>query len=100
MTNTTCFNTTRGLSVLGIAIFLALVCGSDRTLAEKSSDTNLDESAKNVSNNFGELLKGMGQELKKVIGSDNKSESTAADKDKNQEAEHANDKSGNDVKSK
>ncbi|MGB7934695.1 MAG: hypothetical protein WCH04_21230 [Gammaproteobacteria bacterium] len=100
MTNTRWFNTMRGLCALGIAIFLVVVCGSEPALAEDSSDTRLNESAKDVSNNFGDLLKGMGQELKNVIGSDHKSESTAAEQDKNKEAEHANDNSGNDVKSK
>lgn len=33
-----------------------------------ADDTSLDDSAKKVGNNFGELLKGMGQELKKAGG--------------------------------
>jgi hypothetical protein len=100
MTKTRWCNTTRGLRALGVASFLVVVCGSEPALAENSSDTKLDESAKAVSNNFGDLLKGMGQELKKITGSDHTSESTAAELDKNKEADHANDSSGNDVKSK
>ena len=34
-----------------------------------ADDTRLDDGAKKAGNNFGELLKGMGQELKKVGGS-------------------------------
>lgn len=34
-----------------------------------ADDTSLDDSAKKVGNNFGEMLKGMGQELKKAGGS-------------------------------
>jgi hypothetical protein len=77
MTKTRWCNTTRDLRALGVASFLVV-----------------------VSNNFGDLLKGMGQELKKITGSDHTSESTAAELDKNKEADHANDSSGNDVKSK
>ena len=70
MTNTKGCKTTRGLRALGVASFLVVVCGSGPALAENSSDTKLDESAKSVSHNFGDLLKGMGQELKKVTGSE------------------------------
>jgi hypothetical protein len=100
MTNTRWFNTRRGVRALGIAIFLVVVCGSEAALAETGSDTRLDESAKDVSNNFGELLKGMGQELNKIISPDQKPDSTAAEQDKNKEAEQAHDNSGNDVKGK
>jgi hypothetical protein len=99
MTNTGWCKIRRGLRVLEIATLLVVVCVSKPALAENSSDTKLDESAKAVSNNFGELLKGMGQELKKVIGSDHASESTAAEQNKNKDADHANDSSGNNVKS-
>lgn len=37
--------------------------------ATAADDRSLDDSAKKVGNNFGELLKGMGQELKKAGGS-------------------------------
>lgn len=37
--------------------------------AQAEGDTSLDDSAKKVGNNFGEMLKGMGQELKKAGGS-------------------------------
>ena len=97
MTNTRWFNTTRGPCALGIAILLVFMCGSEPAPAEDGSDTKLSESAKDVSNNFGELLKGMGQELKHIIGSDHKSESTAAEENKNTEAEHVKDNSDNDV---
>lgn len=100
MTNTRGCNTRRGLRAMGIASLLLVVCVSEPALAEISSETRLDESAKAVSNNFGELLKGMGQELKKVIGSEHATQSSAAEQDKNNEADHANDSSGNDVKSK
>ena len=100
MTNTRWCNTRRGLRALEIASLLVVVCVSEPALAENSSETSLDESAKAVSNNFGELLKGMGQELKKVTGSDHATESSAAEQDKNKEADPANDSSGNDVKSK
>jgi hypothetical protein len=100
MTNTRSFNTAWDPSILAAAMLLVVVFGSEPALAEKSSDTNLDENAAKVGNNFGELLKGMGQELKKVIGSEGTSESTASEKDKNKETAHANDNSGNAVKSK
>jgi len=101
MTNTRWCNTRRGLRALEIAtLLLVVVCVSEPALAENSGDTGLDESAKAVSNNFGELLKGMGQELKKVTGSGHATESSAAEQDKNKEADPANDSSGNDVKSK
>ena len=37
--------------------------------AVAADDTSLDDSARKVGNNFGEMLKGMGQELKKAGGS-------------------------------
>ena len=49
-----------------IASFLVAVCSFGPALAD---DTSLDDSAKKVGNNFGELLKGMGQEVKKAGGS-------------------------------
>ncbi len=68
----------RRLRTLWMAGFLAAVCGIGPALAD---DTKLDDSAKKVGNNFGELLKGMGQEVKKVTNSDN----VAAKKDEKKE---------------
>jgi hypothetical protein len=61
-----------------MAGLLAAVCSIGPALAD---DTKLDDSAKKVGNNFGELLKGMGQEVKKVTNSDN----AAAKKDEKKE---------------
>ena len=94
MTKTKCFSGARGLRVLGIAGLLVAVCslGLGTALAGKDGDTKLDDSAKEVGNNFGQLLKGMGQEVKKVIGSEDKS----AEKDKKKDTKNADDKSGKD----
>lgn len=70
MTNLKCFSGARCLRTLWMTSFLAAVCGFVPTLAD---DTSLDDSAKKVGNNFGELLKGMGQEVKKAGGSLSKS---------------------------
>jgi hypothetical protein len=62
------FHAKRRLRTWWIAGFLAaagLAAGS----ALAADDTSLDDSAKKVGNNFGEMLKGMGQELKKAGGS-------------------------------
>ena len=93
MTKTECFNATRHLRTLGIAGLLVVMFGGSTgtALAETKGDTKLDDSAKEVGNNFGELLEGMGQELKKVIGSDNGADSKKVEKEKKQEAD---DKSG------
>jgi len=98
MTKTKHFSGARGLRALGIAGLLLALCsfGIGTALAEKSGDTSLDDSAKEVGNNFGELLKGMGQEVKKVIDSDDKS----ADKDKKKETKNADDKSDKSEKKK
>ena len=61
-----------------MASFLAALCSFG---AAQADDTSLDDSAKKVGNNFGELLKGMGQEVKKVTDSDN----AAAKKDEKKE---------------
>lgn len=53
--------TLRALCITGL-----LVAAGAATAAD---DRSLDDSAKKVGNNFGELLKGMGQELKKAGGS-------------------------------
>ena len=60
---------------------LVAVCSFGPALAD---DTKLDDSAKKVGNNFGELLKGMGQEVKKITDSDN----AAAEKEKKKETKH------------
>jgi len=73
-----CFSGTRRLRTLWIAGVLVAVCSFGPALAD---DTSLDDSAKKVGNNFGELLKGMGQEVKKVTNSDN----AAAEKEKKKE---------------
>jgi hypothetical protein len=98
MTKTRRFKGAHRLRVLGAAGLLAVVfgIGMGTALAENEGDTKLDDSAKKVGNNFGELLKGMGQELKKVVGSEDKT----ADKDKKKEADHADDKSSNSKENK
>lgn len=48
------------------ALFTAALAAGPALAAD---DTSLDDSAKKVGNNFGEMLKGMGQELKKAGGS-------------------------------
>jgi len=98
MTKTKYFSGRHGLRVLGIAGLLITLCGFGlgTALAEKNGDTSLDESAKDVGNNFGSMLHGMGQELKKVIGSDDK----ATKKDEKNEKKQADDKSDKDEKSK
>ena len=67
MTKLKCISGTRCLRALWMAGFLIAVCslGVGPALAD---DTSLDDSAKKAGNNFGELLKGMGQELKKAGG--------------------------------
>ncbi len=94
MTKTRYISGVRWRRAFGIASLLIALCGFGlgTALAGKDGDTKLDDSAKEVGNNFGQLLKGMGQEVKKVIGSDDK----AAEKDKKKEAEHADDKSDKD----
>ena len=98
MIKTKYFNGARGLRVFGIASLLIALCsfGPGTASAEKSGDTSLDDSAKEVGNNFGSMLKGMGQEIKKVMDSDDKS----AEKDKKKETKKADDKSDKDEKSK
>ena len=93
MTKTECFNGVRRLRTLGIAGLLLVMLGggTDTALAETKGDTKLDDTAKEVGNNFGELLEGMGQELKKVIGSDNGVDSKTVEQEKKEEAD---DKSG------
>ena len=71
MKNLKCFSGARCLRTLWIASLLVAVCSFGPALAD---DTSLDDNAKKVGNNFGELLKGMGQEVKKVGKSDNAAE--------------------------
>jgi hypothetical protein len=94
MTKTECFNGARRLRALGMAGLLVVVLGGGMStaLAETKGDTKLDDSAKEVGNNFGELLEGMGQELKKVIGSDDGADSKKVEKDKKEEADDKSDK--------
>ncbi|GAB4510600.1 MAG: hypothetical protein Tsb0026_12670 [Sulfuricaulis sp.] len=81
MTNLKCLSDARCLRALWIAIPLIAVCGlgSGPALAD---DTSLDDSAKKTGNNFGELLKGMGQELKKAGGSRSESGKKSDKKEK------------------
>ena len=78
MKNSKCFNQT--LRALWAVSLLTAVClfGFDSALADSNS---VNDSANKAGNNFGELLKGMGQELKKV----GKSDDAAAKKDKKKE---------------
>ena len=71
MKNSKCFSGTRCRRTLWMASFLVAVCSISPARAD---DTRLDDSAKKVGNNFGELLKGMGQEVKKVTNSDGTAE--------------------------
>ena len=85
MTNSKYFSGARYLRTLWIAGLFAVVCGFgvDTALAEKDSDS-VQKSVDKTGQGFGELLKGMGQEVKKVIGSDDK----AAEKDKKEAKKH------------
>lgn len=76
-----CISRARCQRTLWMAGFLIAVCSIGPAQAD---DTSLDDSAKKVGNNFGELLKGMGQEVKKVTDSDN----AAAEKEKKKETKH------------
>jgi hypothetical protein len=78
MKNSKCFSGMHRLRMLWMTGILAAACGIGPALAD---DTKLDDSAKKVGNNFGELLKGMGQEVKKVTNSDK----AAAKKDEKKE---------------
>lgn len=94
MTKSKRFNGARGLRALGMASVLVALCGFGlgTALADKDGDTKLNDSAKEVGNNFGKLLKGMGQEVGKIIGTDDK----AAKKDESKEKKHADGKSTKD----
>jgi hypothetical protein len=62
--------------MMRVACIFAVVCsvGVGPVLAD--SDTSLDDAAKKTGQGFGNLLKGMGQELKKVGGSLTSSENS------------------------
>ena len=87
MKNLKCFSGAHCLRTLWMAGVLVALCSFGLALAD---DTSLDDSAKKVGNNFGELLKGMGQEVKKVTDSDN----AAAEKEKKKETKHPENEPG------
>ena len=84
-----CFSRPRRFRSLWIAGFLVAACGFTigTALAEKDSDA-VQNSVDKTERGFGELLKGMGQEVKKVINSDD------TKKDKKKETKQTDDKSG------
>jgi len=88
MRNSKYLNSPRRLRSLWIAGFLVAACGFGigTALAEKDSDA-VQNSVDKTERGFGELLKGMGQEVKKVINSDD------AKKDKKKETKHTDDNS-------
>ena len=55
--------------MMRVACIFALVCSVGIGPVLAVNDTNLDDAAKKTGQGFGNLLKGMGQELKKVGGS-------------------------------
>jgi hypothetical protein len=81
MNNLKYFCGTRRLRTLWMAGILVAMCSFGTTQAD---DTSLDDSAKKVGNNFGELLKGMGQEVKKITDPDK----TAEKKENKKETTH------------
>lgn len=83
MTNLKWFGGAQRLRSLWIASLLATVWSLNSGPALADSDS-VNDSAKKVGNNFGELLKGMGQEVKKI----GKSHDAAAKKDKKKETKH------------
>lgn len=88
-------NSYLGATLAGV--FAACWFGFGPALADSSS---VNDSAKEVGNNFGELLKGMGQEAKKGLGSLSSSEKKdkqaenkkkpAKDSDNSKEQTHTN----------
>lgn len=88
MKNSKCLNSPHRLRSLWIAGFLAAACSFaiGTAMAEKDSDA-VQNSVDKTERGFGELLKGMGQEVKKVINSDD------AKKDKKKETKQTEDKS-------
>lgn len=80
------------LRTLSLACMLFAVCSFGVAQAD---DTSLDDSAKKVGNNFGKLLKGMGQEVKKITSPDgaaenkeNKKEATPAENEPDKKPEN------------
>ncbi len=58
-----------------------------------ADSTSVNDSAKEVGNNFGELLKGMGQEAKKGLGSLSSSEKKDKEQDNKKKPVKSSDKS-------
>jgi len=75
-----------------MAGLLLLAGGIGNALAEEETGT-ADEHVKEVSNNFGELLKGMGQEIHKLIDSTDTSDTKSAETEKPRDKQPASDKS-------
>jgi hypothetical protein len=96
MANAKHFRAARRLRAWSIAAGLA-VAGLAAGPAVAADDTSLDDSAKKVGNNFGEMLKGMGQELKKAGGSLSES-GKKDDKKEKQSPENAPDKDKDDAR--
>lgn len=84
MTNLKCLSGARCLRTLWIVGFLAAVCGLGLGPVLAADGDSVNDSAKKVGNNFGELLKGMGQEVKKATNSDD----AATKKEKKKEKKH------------
>lgn len=83
MTKSKCFRGRQNGRPLWIATVLVVLWGLGLGPA-RADNGSVNDSAKKVSNNFGELLKGMGQELKKL----GLSHDAAAKKDKKKETKH------------
>lgn len=96
MTSANDFRAARRLRAWSIAAGLT-VAGFAAGPAVAADDTSLDDSARKVGNNFGELLKGMGQELKKAGGSLSES-GKKDDKKEKQSPENAPDKDKDDAR--
>ena len=94
MKKSKCFSACRPRS-LWIASFLvvAFSFGASAAVGEKDGGA-VQGSFEKAERGFGELLKGMGQEIGKAIGSDD------AKKDKKRETKHADDKSDKGKESK
>jgi hypothetical protein len=65
------------MRILSIAALIAVLCGSGVVFA---ADDSLDKAAKKTGDGFGNLLKGMGQELKKTGIGDQKKDDKKASK--------------------
>jgi hypothetical protein len=96
MANAKHFHGARRLRAWPIAAGLA-IAGFAAGPAVAADDTSLDDSARKVGNNFGEMLKGMGQELKKAGGSLSAS-GKKDDKKEKQSPENAPDKDKDDAR--